>query len=306
MNRKWLIVIAILVALAFVGGMELTKIWNKSKEAGSQTASPQLYVSFVGDYSFLVPDGYMIDDSSISNTQLVSKKDEKIEAKTVDEIYSKGAMAIQPFTPVLNDDDAFKNYVSNTLKNAVSTSLKGSSEVTFGKKNNLTTAVIKTTVNGGLVRIQYILNSAKPVILASGNDDASFQSISDSLDIASKNKEFTDIQSTVLTATSLIQNRMDDDTYRLSSDSFKSKTSLSDLKKLFDQSTFTLSSNVSIIGGVIADTNFSTALLFTKPAPKAGGQATSAVGVINLEKSGNQWKLAGLTLPTSDAFKATN
>lgn len=305
MKKKTLIGIAIVVILAVVGAVALIKYRNKETGTQNATSSAQSYVSFAGDYSFLVPDGYMIDDSSIPGSQLILKKNEKLEVQSVDEIYSKGVLAAQSFTPILNDNDAFKNYVSNTLKDAVAKSLKGTSEATFGKKGNVTTAVIKTTVNGGLVRIQYILNSSKPVILASGNDDATFQSISNSLDTASKNTEFTTIQNTVLTVTSLVKNRMDSDTYRLSTDGFKAKTSLDDLKKLLDQTPYALKANVSITGGVMAGSDFTASLLYTKLAEKSGDQPKSAVGTISLKKEGGQWELAGLTLPTNDSLTAT-
>jgi len=309
MNKKisTIVIAVIVIGLAFVAGMELTKRKNTSVGAGEQGANskPQSYVSFAGDYSYLVPDGYLIDDSSIPGSQIIFQKDQKLEVTSVDEIYSKGASVTQSFTPVLNDDDAFKNYINNTLKDAISKSLKGNTEVTFGKKENDTTVLIKTSVNGSLVRIQYIRNSSKPVILASGKDDAVFKSISDSLDTASKNKEFTTIQNTVLTVSSLVKNRMDDDIYRLSSVSFKSKTSLEELKRLLEQTTFALKSNVSVTGGAMSEDEFTASLLYTKLAEKSGDQAKSALGTISLKKDGEAWKLAGLTLPTNDSLTPT-
>ncbi len=252
-----------------------------------------------------MPDGYQIDDSSIPGAQIILQKTSKLAVQTVDEIYNQGAMAIQSFTPVLSDADSFKNYVSNTLKGAVATSLKGMSEVSFGTKGDVTTATIKTTVNGTLTRVQYIVNSSKPVIVASGSDNATFQSIYNSIATASKDSEFTSIQNTVLTVTSLVKNRMDDDTYRLSTDAFKAKTSLADLKKSLDSTTSALASNVSITGGVMAGNDFTASLLYTKLPAKTGETAKSAVGTISLTKVGSQWKLAGLTLPTNDALVTT-
>ncbi|MCX6808551.1 MAG: hypothetical protein NTW50_02700 [Candidatus Berkelbacteria bacterium] len=309
-NKKILIgavVIIVIAAAAFVGGMELTK--KKSNSVGANKAgstAPQIYTSFTGDYSFLVPDGYVIDDHSIPGTQLIIKNTDKLTAKTVDEIYSKGVLTVQPFSTVMTDTDAFKGYVSGTLKDMIAKSLNGTSDVTFSQTGSITTALIKTTVSGKLARIQYIFNSTKPVILASGDDNAAFQSVVNSLGVASsKNKDYTTVQSSIFTINSLIKNRMDSDTYRLSSDSFKAKTSLDALKKLFDQSTSALTSNVSITGGVFADTDFSATLLYTKLATKTGDQAKTAVGAIDLQKNGDQWELVGLTVPTNDAFVAS-
>lgn len=293
----------VIIILVVVG---VVLIRNRSKStAGTGATAVQLYVGFAGDYSFLIQDGYQVDDSSVPGSQIIFKKTDKLEVKSVDEIYSKGAMAIQSFTPILNDDSAFKNYINNTLKDAVATSLKGTSEVTFGKAGSDTTAIIKTTVNGDLIRIQYIVNSSKPVILASGDDDAAFQAVSSSIDTASKNSEFTTIQNTVLTVSSLVNNRMDDDTYRLSTDAFKTKTSLDELKKLFDQATLALKSNISITGGVMTGDEFTASLLYTKLAEKAGETAKSAAGTISLKKEGDQWKLAGLALPSNDSLTPT-
>ena len=113
------------------------------------------------------------------------------------------------------------------------------------------------------------------------------------------------IQNTVLTVSSLVQNRMDDDTYRLSTDAFKAKTSLGELKKLFDQATFALKSNTSIAGGVMTGDEFTASLIYTKLAEKASEKAKSAVGTISLKKEGDQWKLTGLTLPSNDSLTPT-
>lgn len=295
----------VIIVLVIVG---VVLIRNRSKSTagtGAGATAVQSYVGFAGDYSFLIQDGYQVDDSSVPGSQIIYKKTDKLEVKSVDEIYSKGAMAIQSFTPILNDDSAFKNYVNDTLKDAVATSLKGTSEVTFGKAGSDTTAIIKTTLDGDLVRVQYIVNSNKPVILASGNDDAAFQAVSSSIDTASKNSEFMTIQNTVLTISSLVNNRMDDDTYRLSTDAFKQKTSLDELKKLFDTATFALKSNTSIAGGVMIGDEFIASLLYTKLAEKSGETAKSAVGTISLKKDGDQWKLTGLTLPSNDSLTPT-
>jgi len=304
MNKKMLMGLVIIVLV--VVGVILIKNRNKST-VGTETGvtGVQSYVGFAGDYSFLIQDGYQIDDSSIPGSQIIFKKTDKLEVKSVDEIYSKGAMAIQSFTPILNDDSAFKNYINDTLKDAVATSLKGTSEVTFGKAGSDTTAIIKTTVAGELIRVQYIINSNKPVILASGNDDAAFQSVSSSIDTASKNSEFMTIQNTVLTVSSLVKNRMDDDIYRLSTDTFRATTSLDELKKLFDQATFALKSNTSIAGGVMTGDEFTASLIYTKLAEKASEKAKSAVGTIGLKKEGDQWKLTGLTLPSNDSLTPT-
>lgn len=306
------VLLAVVVLLVLGGGVFYARskgyIFKNSKSATSGTNekngdTAQHYISFGGDYSFLLPDGYIIDDSSVPGAQLIVKQDEKLQVKTVDEIYGKGAMAIQTFNPALTDEESFKNYINKTLVNAIQESLKGISVVAFDKKNGYTTAKISTNVDGKLVRVQYILNADKPVILASGGENSTFKAIVDSLEVASEsNQDFTNIQNTIVTCSSLLKNRMSEDLYRLGSKTFKEQTTLDKLKSSLDSASVALDSNISVSGGILTGNQFSASLLFTKPATKASEQAKNAVGAINFEKEDGQWKMSGISLPGKEAF----
>lgn len=309
MGKKLLLIVVVLLVVA--GGVVYARskgYLGGSKSVGTGTNeesnAPQNYLNFAGDYSFIAPEGYSVDDTTIYSAQLILKQGEKLQVETIDEIYGKGAIAIQSFTPALSDEDAFKNYINNTLKGAVEKSIKdGKSEVVFAKKDSYTTAVIKTTVSGKLVRVQYILNTDKPVIIASGEENTTYKALVDSLGIASKNnKEFANIQTAIMSFSSLLKNRMTDDIYRLSSTEFKGQTSLDKLKESISQTSVALDANISVSGCVLSKDKVTAALLFTKPATKADEQPKNAVGSISLQKEDDQWKVSGITLPSSDAF----
>lgn len=312
MVRKLFLIVVVLLVIA--GGVVYAR--SKGYLGGTKSAdtntdgdgnSAQNYMNFAGDYSFIAPAGYLVDDTTIYGAQLILKQDEKIQVETVDEIYNKGAIAIQSFSPALSDEDSFKNYINNTLKGSVEKSIKdGKSEVVFGKKDSYTTATIKTTVNGKLVRVQYILNTDKPVIIASGEENATYKALVDSLGIASKNnKEFANIQTAIMSSSSLLKNRMTDDIYRLSSTEFKGQTSIDKLKESINQASVALDANISVSGCVLDNDKASASLLFTKPATKSSEQPKNAVGLISLQKEDGQWKVGGITLPSNDAFDTT-
>ncbi len=311
MVKKVLLVIVVLLVLG--GGaffarskgylFKNSKNVNTGSTSNGKSDTPQQYINFGGDYSFLVPEDYVVDDSSLPGAQLITKKDEKLEVKTLDEIYGKGVIAIQTFSPALTDEESFKNYINKTLLKAIEESLKGKSEVIFGKEGGSTTATIKTSVNGKLVRIQYILNADKPVIIASGAENSAYKTIFGSLAVASKNnKEFTNIQNAIMTCSSLLKNRMSEDLYRLGSKAFKEQTTLDKLKSSLESASVALDTNMSVSGGVLNNNQFFGSLLFTKPAAKSSEQARSAVGAINFEQEDGQWKMSGITLPGKEAF----
>lgn len=311
MVKKVLLVVVVLLVLG--GGVFYARSKgyifknSKSTDSGStsngSSAASQQYINFGGDYSFLAPEDYVVDDSSLPGAQLITKKDEKLEVKTIDEIYSKGVIAVQTFSPSITDEESFKNYINKTLLKAIEESLKGKSEVTFGKEGGSTIATIKTSVNGKLVRIQYILNADKPVIIASGAENSAYKTIVGSLAVASKNnKEFTNIQNAIMTCSSLLKNRMTEDLYRLGSKAFKEQTTLDKLKESLESASTALDANMSVAGGISNSNQFYGSVLFIKPAEKSGEQARSAIGAINFEQEDGQWKMSGITLPGKEAF----
>lgn len=309
MGNKVSLFIIVLLLLVVVGG--IFYFWRKgafknlTNGKTSEDTTPQTYVNFGGDYSFLGPTGYSVDDTTIPSAQLVVKQNEKLQVSSIDEIYSKGAIAVQSFSPALSDEASFKNYINNVLKDSVATSLKGKSEVVFGQKDDYATATIKTSVGGKLVRVQFIYNSIKPVIIASGDENSTHKAIVDSLAVASnKYSEFANIQNAVMTDSALLKNRLADDLYRLSSDSFKKQSSLDELKKTLDQTSTALDASISISGGALGKDTFIASLLFTKPADKDNAQAQSAVGSITLQKNNSQWQMSGLSLPANEMFNS--
>lgn len=311
MGKRLLLVIVVLLVIA--GGVIYARSkgylgGSKSEDANTngKDDATQRYLSFGGDYLFVLPSGYIIDDASIPGAQLILKQDEKLQVKTIDEIYAKGALALQPFSPALTDEESFKNYVNKTLVNAIQESLKGLSVVSYGKQDGYVTAKISTNVDGKLVRVQYIVNSDKPVIIASGDESSVYKTISDSIAVASKsNLGFSEIQNTIMTCSSLLKNRMSEDLYRLGSKTFKDQTTSEKLKTSLDSANVALDSNIAVSGGVLTADKFSASLLFTKPATKASEQARNAVGTINFEKEDGQWKVSGITLPQNEAFTAS-
>jgi len=307
MGNKVSLFVIVLLLLVIVGGTFY--FWRKGAFKNlingktSEETAPQTYVNFGGDYSFLAPAGYSVDDTTIPGAQLIVAQNEKLQVDSVDQIYSKGAIAIQAFSPALSDQDSFKNYINNVLKGSIETSLKGKSEVAFGQKDGYTTAIIKTSVSKKLVRVQFIVNTVKPVIVASADENSTYKAIVESLDVASKKyAEFANIQNAVMTYSSLLKNRMPDDIYRLSSTEFKGQSSLDKLKESISQASVALDANISVSGGVIGDDKFTAPLLFTKPATKSGEQPKNAVGSLSLQKEDGQWKVGGITLPSNDAF----
>ena len=309
MGNKVSFYIIVLLLLVIVGGTFY--FWRKggfkklTNSKTSEETTPQNYLNFAGDYSFLAPEGYSVDDTTIPNAQLIVKQNEKLQVNSVDEIYSKGAIAVQSFSPVLSDEDSFKNYINNVLKGSIEIALKGKSEVVFGQKDGRTTATIKTSASKKLVRVQFILNAVKPVIVASGDENSAYKAIVDSLVVASKKyAEFANIQNAVMTYSSLLKNRMTDDLYRLSSDSFKKQSSLDELKKTLNQTSTALDASISISGGALGKDTFIASLLFTKPADKENAQAKSAVGSITLQKNNSQWQMAGISLPANELFNS--
>lgn len=299
MNNKNLLIAIIALLVIIVGFLGYNQYQKTPKKS-----NPDYYLSFTGGYSYQIPDSFMVDDITVPNAQLVSKKDEKIQVNSVNEIYAKGVVAVQPFDAQLPDETAFKSYV-NSYKDILAKSLQGEATVDFGKTNGFLTATIKVNSDGKLIRTQYIYNADKPVTVVAQDENDTYKTITDSLDTAEKRaKDFSQIQSAVKTNMFMIKNKMLGDVYRLSSKAFQDKISQDDFKKSFDKTSIALQANTSIFGAILnpKDNEFTTALLFSKTSEKQGDNSQNALGTMVLKKEGSDWKLSGITLPSDDAF----
>lgn len=302
MNNKYLMIAIIALLVIIVGYLG----YNEYKKMPKKSLT-QYYLSFTSDYSFQIPDGFMVDDITVPNAQIVSKKDEKIQVNNINEIYAKGAVAVQSFDAHFFDEESFKNYINNNYKDALAKSLQGEVDVDFGKANGFLTATLKVSSDGKLTRTQYIYNSNKPVTVVAQDENDIYKAIIDSLDSIEKQTEDSlQIQNDVQTNIFMIKNKLFDDTYRLSDKTLKDKISLEDFKKSFEKAAVALQTNVSIFGGVLnsKDNEIVTVLLFSKLGEKAGDNPQNALGSIVLRKVESDWKLSGITLPSDDAFNS--
>ncbi|MCL5795724.1 MAG: hypothetical protein M1338_05230 [Patescibacteria group bacterium] len=302
MNNKYLMIAIIALLVIIVGYLG----YNEYKKIPKKNPA-QYYLSFTGDYSYQIPDGFVVDDITVPNAQLVSKKDEKIQVNNISEIYAKGVVAVQAFDAQLPDETSFKSYINN-YKDILAKSLQAEATVDFAKTNGFWTATIRVNSGGKLIRTQYIYNADKPVTVVALDENDTYKTIVESLNSAEKQaKDFAQIQSNIEADIFMIKNKMFDDVYRLSAKTLTDKVSQGDFKKSFDKVSIALQANTSVFGGISNSKNneFTTTLLFTKPSDKTGDNPQNALGTIVLKKEGSDWKLSGITLPSDEAFNST-
>lgn len=300
MNHKKLLIIVIallVIIVGYIGYVEYKKFASKN--------APSYYLNFAGGYSYRIPDGFVSDDVTVPNAQLISKKGENIQVNNINEVYSKGIVAVQAFDVKLPDEASFKNYINGVYKDSISKSLGGDVAVSFAKKNNFPTATLKITSSGQLIRTQYIYNSNNPVVIVAQDESDAYKEIVNSLNTAQKRtKDFSQIQLDIRANIFMLKSKMFDDAYRLSAKTLKNKLTLEDFKKSFDKTSTTLQTNISILGGILTpkDNKFTTTILFSKPGDKQGDSPQNVLGTIVFEKEGFKWKLTGITLPPDHAF----
>ena len=315
MKKIILIVIGVAIIVA-VGLFVYGKVFAKNGSPLSSIAnlgssnkglSGNHYYSFNGDYYYSIPDSYVVNDVAFPGVQVVIRKGEDLKVTTVDELYSKDVITVQPFKPTLTDKEAFQSYVNNNLKDQQSKNLKGDVTVTFGREDNVDTAILKVTDGGNPVRYQYIYNSDQPIVVVAKDKSESFDGVVRSLSPVRANKEISEdypgIRSGIASMNTLFKTKMIDDLYRSSSKDLKAKISKDELRQSIDKATTALSANTSTFGAVGAGNEVSTSLLFTQTS-QDGKTSTNAIGIMTIKKEDGAWKLAGLSLPSNDAFKS--
>lgn len=307
-------IIVLIIAGLFVygkffakSGSPLNSIANLN--TSKKDAGGNYYYSFSGDYLYKIPDGYVVNDVAFPGVQIVVKKGEDLKVKTVDDLYDKGIIAVQPFKPILTDEEAFQNYINNNLKDQVSKSLKGDVTVSFSKKDKVDTAILKTTIDGNLIRYQYIYNSDQPVVVVAKSDDDNFNYVANSVAPIRVKKEtsedYSKLQAAIASTNTLFKTKMIDDLYRSGSKDFQAKISKDSLSQSVSKATTALTANTSTFGAAVSDNEISSSLLFTQVS-QDGKNVGSAVGIMTLVKEDGAWKLGGLSLPSNESFVAAS
>ena len=310
MNKLFrsLLVLVVLAVIATGGYLA----WQKSqreknqvkllKTANESYLDDQRYISFGtdSDYTFAVPKSYTVSESSTPGVKFLIPGG--VDSTTLDspeKTFDASVVAIEAISNVKPfDNKAIKNHVKNTVLPEVKKTASEDIKTVYAYTGKYRSATITATKDGRQVRQVFVYGGARPYMAVSGTkSDAFLEVINTLISVNDSNiKDDTALIKPVVTATiTLLKEGKLQQLYDSASSEFKKKASLNQLTSAVNDSKNDLSRDVLVPGGNIAGNQFFCTLSF-QPIEKDG---KSTLGSLNLIKEDNQWKLQGLTLPTS-------
>lgn len=294
-NNLKLIVVVVIAAGLFLGGY-----WFKSNSgnagAGEQTSqqSKEYYVSF-DNYYYEIPKQKTADDKLVPGAQFVYNLNTGIKANTLDDLFSGGAIGVQPLIPLNGDKQAFERYLNSVSKPAAANAFSGSADLSFSdRKDGVRTADLVSKKGSQIIRRQYIVNLPQSVAVVSQDDSETFRAIGQSLGQASvKFSDYENVKVQVLAEGVMLKNRMLEDIYAQAHEDLKGATSVDELNRIADRSKDILDLEIKISGVKVNKKEMSAAILFTD----AKDPAKNRSGNMIFRQSAGKWKLITLQLP---------
>lgn len=256
------------------------------------------YLNFDGNYVFSPPKNYTVDEQSVPGAQLVYTG--KIEAKTLEDVYNAGGLAIQPITDLTDHSaGAFKKYVNDKYLPELKKNLAASDvQVKFGKTNGTDNATITVNNNGKQNRFIFLKGGSHPAAIVAKQETEALKSIELTLLDVEKSDLKTGqdaIKNSIKDTAQQIKDQKARDIFAGAASELKSATTEDKLTAALKTATPYTEGNIVISGVSYAPNEFSGVLRFTK-LDKNDQQP--AIGALSFKKVDGQWKLQALSLPT--------
>ena len=298
-SKKSLLLIAAVLILAAGAGYSI--LHNNHNQPGGQSVKPNAtkYISFGGGFLFSIPAKYAVDETTVRGVAVVYSKDiTSLSAKNLDELYSSGAVAVQPVKQLKNSDaKTFKDYVSNSVAADLRKTMNSGSDVRFSKKGDIEAAEVFAILNSGThLRVTYVLNLPQPVMVVAKEESNAFKIVSSSLEDLDKSnlKPGIDLAAQAAKTVAEMLRRQDTSGIKGKGTTDFNKTVTKDqLVANLSSSAAYLDRKITVVGGTYDVKVFIAQLAFE---PKTKGEAPVG-GALSLSKQAKSWKLDGFQLP---------
>lgn len=265
----------------------------------NKNAQPEYpkYLNFDGNYVFSIPKNYTVDEQSVPGAQLVYTG--TITAKTVDDVYSAGGIAVQPITDLSNSaGKAFKKYVNDNYLPELKKNLSVNDvEVKFAKSSGADNASLSAKKDGKQYRFIFLKGGQHPAAIVAKQEISALKDIERTLlDIEKSDlKDQQDsIKNSIKDTAQLIKDQKAKDLYSSASTELKASTTEAELAAALKTATPYTEGSIIVSGASYTPKDFSTVLRFIKLDKK---DQQPAVGALAFKKVDGQWKLEQLTLP---------
>lgn len=284
----------LILALLIAVGAGVYFRGNDDKSAQSEYPK---YLNFDGNYVFSVPKNYTVDEQSVPGAQLVYTG--SITAKTVEDVYNGGGIAVQPITDLSGSSGkAFKKYVNDNYLPELKKNLSVNDvQVKFDKISDADNASITAKKDGQQYRFIYLKGGSHPAAVVAKQETAALKDISRTLVDVEKSdlKDQQDsIKNSIKDAAQLIKDQKAKELYTGASSELRASTTEAAISAALKTAAPYSEGSIVISGASYNQNDFSTVLRFIKLDKK---DQQPAVGSLTFKKVDGQWKLEQLTLP---------
>lgn len=291
-SRKALLLL--LIILVAVGAFIYFRGNSSDKIAKAQYPE---YLNFDGSYVFSVAKDYTVDEQSVPGAQLVYTG--KIEAKTLEDVYNAGGLAIQPITDLTDHSGgAFKKYVNDKYLPELKKNLSATDvQLKFGKANGADNAAITVSKDGKQNRFIFLKSGLHPAAIVAKQEVSALKDIERTLLDVEKSdlKDQQDsIKNSIKNTAQQIKDQKAKDLFASASSELKLATTEDKLFNALKTATPYTEGSIVISGVSYSPNDFSAVLRFIK-LDKNDQQP--AVGSLSFKMVDGQWKLEQLTLP---------
>lgn len=292
LSHKTLLVILILL----VGAAAVVYIRGSSSDKIAKAEHPE-YLNFDGNYVFSVPKNYTVDEQSIPGAQLVYTG--TITAKTVEDVYNAGGIAVQPITDITDHSGkAFKKYVNDKYLPEFKKNLTVNDvQVKFAEANGADNATVTAKKDGQQYRFIFLKGGSHPAAIVAKQETDALKNIERTLVDVEKSdlKDQQDsIRNSIKDTAQEVKDQKAKDLYATASSELKSSTTEEELFNALKTAILYTEGNIVISGVSYTPNDFSAVLRFTK-LDKNDQQP--AIGSLAFKKIDGQWKLQTLSLP---------
>src|SRR3989344_1335854 len=284
------------LALVLAVGLAYKQVWHKPAKPATVEAK---YVSFSGNYLFSIPAKYTANGTAIPDVTLVYPKATSLkDVQSLSDLYANGTVAVQPIRELKNDNpETFNAYATDVLAAELRKTFKTATDLRPAKQKGADAVEVSALGGAGKVlRINYAITFAQPVLVVAQDRSDTFNTVGFSMEDFMKSSLKTDIDQAAQAAKETAQGLKDQKIKELrknASSGFKKKMTEAQLADTLQKSSKYLQRPISIVGGLYNGEYFIAQLVFEAKA--VGDQPVA--GVVSLHKEGKTWKLDDLQLP---------
>ncbi len=287
------------LVLVLAAGLAYRQIWHKSAKPAESVVVEAKYVSFNGGYLFSIPARYVANETAIAGVTIAYPESQPMPSgKKLEELYTTGAVAVQLITQLKDDNEqAFKDYVNNTLAADLRKTLNSASDVREASRGSIYAKEVFALDNSGAhLRVAAAINFPQPVLITAANDNEPFKTIFSTTEDLRKSKLKPDIDHAAQAAKSVADMLYRQDASGIrdkSTTDFNKNVTKNQLVANLSLSATYLDRKITVVGGTYDGKVFIAQLAFE---PKTTDKVPVS-GVMSLSKQGKNWELDGFQLP---------